>query len=281
MDVIHIHADLTSAHIRALTEYLRGEHGLSPGQWRQLRAAVNLLRQSSITLRGSTLTFKAFYEEFIDRQFGDSFLQALVNPGAGEQEARRLQAEAARRIARWVQGQEFYDRRQVESRLLLTFCLYWWAAFAVGYTFEAAIFRDLRAAGVAFACHDITNWAERLSPYDLTVLGLRGDIKFSTYFLASEDLRREEIDFFITRLYDEVGARWLQVVFLLPAAWAVIDGDTKPVGWGDAASALLGAVSLHVAGTMFVLIVYEDWKARVLSRQQVGGAETNGEKDDS
>jgi hypothetical protein len=146
-----------------------------------------------------------------------------------ERDAPRLQAATARQIVQWVQ-QEFYQTGQAESRLLLTFCLYWWAAFSLNYTFEVEIFRDLRAAGVEFACHDITNRAERLSAFDLTVMGMCGDVKYSTYFLTLEEARTTEVDFFITRLYNEVNGRWLRVVFLIPAAWAAIDGETTKTG---------------------------------------------------
>jgi hypothetical protein len=281
LNTIRLHPDLTAEQIAVLTEYLRGQHNLTHDQWGQLREAVDLLGQSTIELPTGAITLKTFYEEFIDRQFADSFLQALTAADGEEREAKRLQAETARRIGQWIRGQAFEGEGRLERRLLLTFCLYWWAAFATGYAFEVAIIHDLRVAGVTFACHDITKRAERLSPFDLTVLGLRGDIKYGTYFLAGEDVRAEEIDFFITRLYDEPGARWLQVVFLRPAGWVVIDGDTMPAAWKDVASVLPAAVSLDVASTTFVLILYEDWKRRILLRLTREGAEADGKEDNS
>ncbi len=278
--VIQINPNLTAEHDAVLTEYLRGESRLTRAQWQQLREAVDLLEQSTVTFQERSHTFRQFYETFVDRQFADAFLESLVAAKDVERGAPGLQAATARQIVQWVQQQEFYQRGQAESRLLLTFCLYWWAAFALGYAFEVEIFRDLQAAGVEFACHDITNRVERLSAFDLTVAGMCGDVKYSTYFLTTEDARTAEVDFFITRLYDEVNGRWLCVVFLTPAAWAAIDGETMPATLEDAASLLPAAVSVTVGAATFVLCLYGDWKARVLSRQAAKGSEPDGRQDD-
>jgi hypothetical protein len=179
------------------------------------------------------------------------------------QDAPRLQAATARQIVRWVQQQDCYQRGQLESRWLLTFCLYWWSAFALGYTFEVEIFRDLRAAGIEFHAHDVTDRRERLSPFDLIVLGLRGDIKYSTWFLTVEDARLAGLDFFITRLYDEHGAGWLRVVLLTPLAQKVFDAVPE-AKLALPQEALANAVQLQ-------LTRYEDWKACVHAKQTPQG----------
>jgi hypothetical protein len=65
----------------------------------------------------------------------------------------------------------------------LAYCLYFWESFAAGYAFEVEIFRDLSASGIRFKAHDIRTRRSRLSPYDLEIMGLRGDVKTSFYFL--------------------------------------------------------------------------------------------------
>lgn len=135
--------------------------------------------------------------------------------------------------------------------------------------FEVEIFRDLEAAGIPFVSHEITNRTERFSAYDLTVLGLRGDIKYSTYFLTSEGTQTTEIDFFITRLFDETNARWEKVVFLTPTAWAVINGRTILVALQKAVSVFPKAVSVEIGLETFVIILYNEWKERILKK---GGA---------
>lgn len=211
-------------------------------------------------------TFKHFYNEFIDRRFAEPFLKALVRLTDVEKEAARLQAATAREIVAAVRRQEFYHQGDSNGHLLLTFCLYWWAAFAIGYTFEVEIFRDLEAAGIPFVSHEITNRAERFSAYDLTVLGLRGDIKYSTYFLTSEGTQTTEIDFFITRLFDETNARWEKVVFLTPTAWAVINGRTILVALQKAVSVFPKVMSVEIGLETFVIILYNEWKERILKK---------------
>ena len=226
--MIQIAGNLTPEHDAALSNYLRGAGRLTREQWQRLREAIDLLAQSTVTFQGRDYTFAQFYEAFIDRQFAEAFLQTLVTMADVAQDAPHLQAATARQIVQWIQQQDFYQRGQIESRWLLTFCLYWWSAFAVGYAFEVEIFRDLRAEGIEFFAHDITNRNERLSPFDLTVLGLRGDEKYSAWFLTVENARMEGLDFFITRLFDETGARWLRVVLLTPIAQELTGGEIPP-----------------------------------------------------
>ena len=273
--MIQISENLTPEHETTLSEYLRGAERLSREQWQWLREAIALLSQSTVTVQGRDYTFTRFYETFIDRAFAEPFLQALVATADVAQDASRLQATTARQLVQWVQQQEVYQKGQLESRLLLTFCLYWWSAFAVGYTFEEEIFRDLRAAGIEFFAHDITNRSERLSPFDLTVLGLRGDMKYSTWFLTVENARLEGLDFFITRLYDENGTRWLRVVLLTLIAHEVIGSEILPAASAETIPFLPDVV--NASGAMLMLIRYDDWKARVLSKQtSKGSSNTDG-----
>ena len=186
-------------------------------------------------------------------------------------DAPRLQAATARQIVQWMQQQGFYQKGQAESRWLLIFCLYWWSAFALGYAFEVEIFRDLQAAGVEFFGHDITNREERLSPFDLTVMGLRGDVKYSTWFLTVENARTEGLDFFITQLYDENGAHWLRVVLLTPVARQLIGGVTVPASSAEPLPALPSAIAAQLA-----LVRYDEWKACVRTLQTPKGDNPNG-----
>ncbi len=193
-------------------------------------------------------------------------MQSLVATPDVAQAAPRLQAATARQIVQWLQQQDCYQKGQLESRVLLTFCLYWWSAFALGYAFEVEIFRDLQAAGIEFSAHDITDRTERLSPFDLTVLGLRGDVKYSTWFLTVENARLAGLDFFITRLYDESGVGWLRVVLLTPPAQDLISAPL------DASLALPQDVIASAA--QLLLARYDDWKARVRSKQTPPGDST-------
>ncbi|MDX2044104.1 MAG: hypothetical protein SF097_23020 [Acidobacteriota bacterium] len=235
-----------------------------------MRAAIDLLAQSVVTFQGQSYSFTRFYETFIDRQFADAYLQALVASVSVKQDAPRLQAATARQIVQWLQQQDFYRKEQLESRWLLIFCLYWWSSFAIGYAFEEEIFRDLRAKKIKFFAHDITIRNERLSPFDLTVLNLRGDVKYSAWFLTREDARLEGLDFFITRLYDESGVGWLRVVLLTPAARELIGEETNP------ARLVLKFSDNEIAAKLGLSLThYDDWKVRVRSKQIVEGDSTD------
>ena len=272
--MIQIADHLRPEHNVALSEYLRGAERLTREQWHHLREAIDLLAQSTVAFQGRDYTFARFHETFIDRPFAETFLQSLMATADVAQDLPRLQAATARQILQWVQQQDFYQKGQIESRLLLTFCLYWWSAFAIGYTFEEEIFRDLRAEGIEFFAHDITNRNERLSPFDLTVLGLRGDVKYSTWFLTVENARLEGLDFFITRFYDETGAQWLRVVLLTPIAQELIgDNATAVVPTADIPE--LPAV-VTAGATTLRLIRYDDWKVRVQSKQMSKGDIADG-----
>lgn len=276
--MIRIVSNLTPEQDAALSEYLRAARGLLRGQWRQLRKAIDLLAQSVVTFQGRDYTFAQFYETFIDRQFAEAYLQALVTTANVTQDAPRLQAAIARQIVRWIRQQDFYQEGQLESRRLLTFCLYWWSSFALGYAFEEEIFRDLRAEGIEFIAHNITDRNERLSSFDLIVLGLRGDIKYGAWFLTREEARLEGLDFFITRLYDETGTGWLRVVLLTPAAREMIGGEVDPARRTQAAPALPDDVT--VAAKQLSPTRYDDWKARVRSKQAAKGESSDGKQDD-
>lgn len=276
--MIQLADNLTPEHHSVLGEYLRGAERLTREQWQHLRKAIDLLAQSTVTFQGREYTFARFFEAFIDRPFAEAFLQALVATEDITQDASRLQATTARQIMQWIQQQDVYQKGQIESRLLLTFCLYWWSAFAMGYTFEEEIFRDLQTEGIEFFAHDITKRNERLSPFDLIVLGLRGDVKYSTWFLTAENARLEGLDFFITRLYDETGVQWLRVVLLTPIAQELLGSETHSGEPTESAAPLPAALS---AGTTTLqLIRYDDWKTLVRSKQTAKGSNTDGKQND-
>lgn len=130
-NTIQIAGNLMPDHDAALSDYLRGAERPTREQWHRLREAIDLLAQSAVTFQGRNYTFAQFYETFIDRQFAEAFLRTLVSTVDVTQDAPRLQAATARQIAQWIQQQGFYQKGQIESRWLLTFCLYWWSAFAV------------------------------------------------------------------------------------------------------------------------------------------------------
>ena len=207
----------------------------------------------------------------MDKRFADPFLEALTETQDLEKDALTLQASAARRIGRFLDGSPDFSRRDPKCQLLLVYCLYWWSAFARGYIFEVSIFRDLEASGIAYVAHDVTDRWERFSPYDLIVLDLRGDIKYTTYFISAETIGELTSDFFVTRLYDTRDNTWIKGIVMTVEAWRRIDGETEPTTLDEMASALPGPASIEVGLRRLIVMDYEAWKVRIRAIQKKGG----------
>jgi len=56
------------------------------------------------------------------------------------------------------------------------------------------------------------------------------------------------------------------VVFLTPTAWAVINGRTILVALQKAVSVFPKAVSVEIGLETFVIILYNEWKERILKK---------------
>jgi len=177
--------------------------------------------------------------------------------------------------ARWIRSllemAGLYAAGDPPTRLLLAYCLYWWHATAKGYTFEVEIFRDLRQSGVSFTAHDVRLRSERFTPYDLIVLGFRGDVKTSTYFLTlmGKALRN---DFYITRLWLSKARSRTLVVFLKTPMWNEINGETLLVAWRELESCLPQPARIVYRGGELIVSDYEVWKKKIQvyeTRQEV------------
>jgi len=244
-----------------------------PGQdWLGLVRTFNRLRAAVVVIPGKgRRTFASLYTRLIDSHLTDPFIAALYSLDDVEQESVILWASGARRIRPVLEMAGLYAADDPPTRLLLAYCLYWWHATAKGYTFEVEIFRDLRQSGVDFTAHDPRLRSERFTPYDLIVLGFRGDVKTSTYFLslAGRVLRS---DFYITRLWlSEVRSRTL-VVFLKTPMWDEIDGETLLIAWRELESCLPQPVRIAHRGGELVVSDYGVWKEKIRayqSRQEV------------
>jgi len=152
------------------------------------------------------------------------------------------------------------------TRLIVAYCLYWWRSFTLGYALEVEIQRDLQASGIRFQAHDLRRREERLSPFDLVVLGYKGDIKTSTYFLQAARTRMLPHDFYITRIRGQQRTRTL-VVFMQAEMWRTIDGETVLVLLEQVADMLSQATRIIHEGVELIVVDYETWKAKVYHRQ--------------
>jgi len=180
---IELTPPLTAEHRALVLRYLGEAERFSLDQWVTLLEAFAILGSSLVRLDDGLLTFEGFYDRFIDQTHSDGFLLELSGETDIAARAPALQARYARQIYQRLCAEPLALGATVESRCLLAYCLYWWGSFARGCAFELEITRDLEAAGIQFSTHDLRVREERFSPSDLTLLGMTGDIKNTTYFL--------------------------------------------------------------------------------------------------
>lgn len=269
---VQLNPRLSSAHHRVLLRYLVDELALSHHEWVTLADAVDALGESLVGVNGQIQTFRQFYQERIDQPLADSFLVQLCALTDVEAAGRRVQAAVAQEIGRKLDAASDFDRNDQGCRMLLVYCLYWWAAFARGYIFELIIFRDMEASGIAFVPHNILDRQERVGPYDFTLLGLRGDIKHTTYFLTAERLSQLSSDLFVTRWYLTSQRTWVRAAILRKSACDVFllsDGcDSQPPVLLDEVSNQLPKTTLFLIDSITLAALgYDQWKDRVLLLQ--------------
>ena len=267
---IRIQPQLAPTHEQALLNYLDSTRSLSSADWSALFDAVELLDQSTLFIDRITYTFRQFYNQFIDKRFADSFITQLVQLTDLEK-ATVLQASVAQQIMTFLQGLSGFSPQQKTHRLLMVYCLYWWAAFARGYIFEQEVLRDLTENEIEFAAHDITIRQERFSAYDLVVAELRGDIKSTTYFLTKNRRIVSATDFFITRAYSRLEHKWRMVVVMRNHVWRQLNGDTIPTSLNDLTSVLPQAASIEIGNEQLIITEYDDWKDRIRHNIQSKG----------
>ena len=198
---ITLPSDLTSRHRQVVLKYFERSDRLRADEWKLALDSFDLLGKSIVVFRGRRLTFRQLYDRLIDRKLADDFIEKLLALADLERRADALREERSGAMLQLLEHEGLYGEEVADSEYFAAYCLYWWTAFMRGYVFEVAIYRDLRAAGVDFAAHDLRKPRERRSPYDLVVLRQLGDIKTTTYFLHAARTRVLHCDFYLTRLY--------------------------------------------------------------------------------
>jgi len=259
--------NLTEEQRAIALRYIGGAHTFSSAEWAALFDAFNSLARSTVVVQGHRLTFREFYERVVDLPRSDLFISEILNLGDVRHGAARLQASHSREVFRLLRSDPYELGDSPDSELLLSYCLYWWASFARGYAFEIEVTRDLEASGIRFEAHDIRVRSQRLSPCDLTLLGMRGDIKTSTYFLYVARSFPLSSDFYIARLFDTAARKYTWVVISQAAAWDRIDGKPRAAALADAARLLPEVVTVKFMGYDLVVSDYAIWKQKVLQKQ--------------
>lgn len=223
-----------------------------------------------------TDTFAAFHKKYIEDIYADNFLDQLLNSADPEKAGAQNLRDTWQRILRNLQQRGLQLAGDVGQQCLFAFCLYWWQSFGKGYIREVAVFRDLERSGVQFDAHDLRRREKRFSPQDLFVLGFRGDIKTSTYFLHVARGFPLANDFYLVRIYDAPRQIWLDIAMIKPAMWQVLDGDTFLCEMDQITQLLPTPLRVTARNEALIVITYEDWKQRVL-RVQANKGENHDE----
>lgn len=257
-------------HRRIILAYLDRGHAFTRSDWRQAVLAFDLLKNAAILFPGGIRPFPVIFRQQIEDRFADRFIDRLMNAALIQETSTVLWAEAAQEIMPTLAQAGLYRHDLPATRLLVAYCAYWWRSFAQGYALEIEIQRDLDAEGIRYEAHDLRKREERLTPYDIAVLGYAGDIKTSVYFLQAARTRSVPHDFVITRVRDRRSARTL-VVFMKPDMWQAIDGDTLLVLLEEIVDTLPHAARIEHQGLQLTVIDYAEWKERVRARQMSEG----------
>jgi hypothetical protein len=267
---IYLNPQLTDEQQRLVIKYIERPSALSRAEWLDALLAFDLLRTSVVTHEGQTMTFGAFYERFVDAPFAERFLTELMRQDDVEAAGGQLTVAFSREIRQALNAMGLREPTPAPMRLLLAYCLYWWASFAKGYVLEVAVYRDLEQAGIVFQAHDLLHRAERFTPFDVIVSGQEGDIKASTYFLRVARGFPLRCAFYIARAFDTRTWQWRRVVLLKRAAWDEIDGETVLGTLEHALTIPPTPVEITVSGEALVVIDYEVWKQKIRTRQMGG-----------
>jgi len=263
--VVILPAAFNRLHAAAIHKYFRAEHNLTGDEWRILLDAMDLLRRATIHAQSGAYTFAGVYQQFVEYIHADTFIEQLLNMKDIAPESSRLRAQIASQILDTLRQAGLYVPTIPETQLLAAFCAYWWHSFAKGYAFEVTIFKHLANNGIDFEAHDIHTASGRRSPHDLIVMGFRGDIRTSTYFLHMRRAAALPHDFYVTRLYNSDDRRWEKIVLLREACWRALNGDLVLASWETVWRIFPRAALVEFNVRKMVVVQYETWKQRVLA----------------
>ncbi len=267
---IQLPVDFTGRHEQVVRKHLAGVERLTKDDWRLLIEAMDLLRRAEIVKAGRRESFSAVYDRLVDAVYADGAIEQLLVLADPEAEGEHLRAAVARRIMNDLRTTGLWRADVPALQWIVAFCLYWWQVFVKGYVFEIAIYRDLDESGIHYAHHDLRERRARFSVYDLEIMNFRGDVKTSTYFVFTRRTEALAHDFYITRMYYVNARRWYRVVWVTPAFWSLLNGEPTPVAYNLIWQVLPNVAQITLRGRHFVIVLYDEWKQRVIAQQRKG-----------
>jgi hypothetical protein len=255
------------AHRQVLHRYLQGQELANGEAWSLLIQAMDILRRAVVIQGEQVETFVAIYDRLVDARYSAQIIEHLLASPTPEVESEVLRASVARNILTDLRVTGLWRADVPESQTLVGFCLYWWQMFVRGYAFEITIYADLASSGVIYTAHDLRSPQTRRAGHDLIVMDFHGDVKTSTYFVQSSRSRTLEHDFYITRMYHSNARQWRRTVWLKPAFWQLLNGIPTPVEYSAIWQVLPGVAQITLHTRQFVVVLYDEWKQRVIDRQ--------------
>lgn len=264
---IRLNPRLTPEDRELAARYVTPLRSITSQEWPRALTAFDLLGASTLIIEGREQKFAAFYTEHVEDKYAAAFVDEIMRAVDAQTVGTQCIRDIGRQVEQDLATLGVHRTGGIEQQCLIAFCIYWWASFSKGYLREVVIFRDLQDAGIEFVAHDLRSRQERFSPHDLTVLGFRGDVKSSTYFLHTARSYPLMNDFYIARIYDTVQRQWCNIVLVKPVMWAVIDGETTPRKVDDVPRMLPQPTQIETREEALVVITYDDWKQRVLQVQ--------------
>ena len=265
---IRLNPQLTDEQQRVILKHLRRPRSLSRAEWTMALAGFDALSSCRVVREGESQTFRQFYEDVVDRPHASALIAELLAVDDVEGEGARRAEAMSRQVLADLAALGLQEPLTAEQGLLAAYCLYWWGAFAKGYITEITVFRDLTQSGIVFEAHDLRQPEARFSADDLTIAGMRGDIKASTYFLHVARGFPLRHDFYIAALFDPATRQRQRVVILQPAAWKRIDGDTQTADLEQAINLLPQPVAVVLRGQRLVVVDYQVWKEKIRALQE-------------
>ena len=261
-------ANISAEQEQLIIKYLaQGRRSLTKSDWRLVLTGFDILHQAQVIAGSESTTFKQLYATHVERPFANLYIDALLQLENVSRESNALRARLARQIVKHLEQANLWQADVTGSNTFLSYCLYFWEAFALGYAFEVEIYRDLTQSGIDFQAHDIRDYRARLSAYDLQLLGQYGDIKTSLYFLHVKRGGNLPHDFYVTRFYEGNRQRTL-VVMMKPQSWEQINGDTVETTLEQATKQFPTPAMVQIKGRPIVILDYNIWKRKVLNKQQ-------------
>lgn len=262
--------NLTRAHQQIIHRYLSGQESLGSDDWILLIEAMDALRRAEVIRGASSESFASIYDRMVDAVYSDAIIEQLLHLSHPESQCEPLRAVTSRRILADLRANGLWQAGVPASQFLVAFCLYWWQMFVRGYAFEIAIYQDLAESGIAYTAHDLRNRHARLSGHDIEIMGFRGDVKTSTYFMLTRRSESLALDFYITRMYHTSTRCWHRVVWLKPQFWRLLNGEPTPVACTAIWQVLPGVAQITLRGHDLIIVLYEEWKRRLIALQEGG-----------